>query len=447
MALTVNEVRNAKPAEKDYKLPDGGGLYLLVTSKGAKSWRLKYRFGKRADGKGLTEKLMTFGLFPDVGLAEARDRRDDAKRLLREGKDPATEADRLRAEEDARRLAEEGRPNFETVARAWHEDEKPRWSPDQQDLIMRALERDIFPQFGAKPVDQIDGPTILAALRLVEGRGAIETAKRIRGYVHGVFERAIGEHLLPGDDPKNPAEKIGKALKPTPKGSKQPALTKIEDLRKLCCAVDTSTSNPMVKLASRLLALTVVRIGTLRAAPWDEFHGIDWDNPDAPAPDAVWRISADRMKLEVEEKGEAAFDHDVPLTWQAVDCLRALRPLTGKLPILFPGQRSVRECMSDSALSKLYRLKGYQGRHVPHGWRASFSTIMNERAVELERDLDRAAIDLMLAHAPKGISASEYAYNRSKHTKRRRELAEAWADMLTVDWAPAMSLLNGQGAR
>jgi integrase len=278
-------------------------------------------------------------------------------------------------------------------------------------------------------------------LRKVEARGSIETAHRIRGYVAAVFERAIGEHLVE----TNPADKLGKALRRPAKGSKQPALTTAPALVELQKAVDRSTSGAQVKFASRLLGLTVVRIGVLRAATWDEFTGIDWNEPDSPAPDALWRIAAARMKLEVEDKGEAAYDHDVPLPAQAVEVLRALRVVTGRCAFLFPGQRSTREPMSDSALSTLYkRVAGgrYRNKHVPHGWRAAFSTIMNERAVEMDRDGDRLAIDIMLAHVPRGVSASEYAYNRARYAGRRRELAAAWADLISPGLEPPMQLLG-----
>ncbi|WP_404713161.1 tyrosine-type recombinase/integrase [Sphingomonas sp. MMS24-J13] len=443
MALTVTEVKNAQPAAADYKLGDEKGLYLLVTTKGAKSWRMKYQFGEPpAPGKRPPERRLTFGLYPEVTLKEARDRRDAARDLLRQGLDPSAEADRQRKEAAA--AAASATATFKVVAEEWHEAEKARWSPGQALLVMRALKRDIFPDLGHRPVAEITGPDILVVLRKIEARGAIETAKRVKGYVSDIFERAIGEHYLPGDDPKNPCEKIGKALRPTPKGAKQPAITDIGELRRLQARVDASTAGPLVKLCSRLLALTSVRIGVLRTVTWEEFEGIDWDAPDSPAPNAVWRIPAERMKLEVEEKGDAAFDHDVPLQPQAVEALRAVRPLTGRTRYLFPSQRTTRKPMSDAALSKVYLRLGYKGRHVPHGWRAAFSTIMNERAVDLERDGDRIAIDLMLAHAPKGISASEYSYNRAKHSKRRREIANAWADMLCEGLAPAMSLLKGQ---
>lgn len=418
MALTNAEAKAARPGERDYKLGDAGGLYLFVTTKGAKSWRMKYRYG----GK---EKRLTFGLYPEVTLAEARERRDEARRMLRANRDPVVEERRRAAAEIAAAGA-----TFETIARAWHEDEKPRWSVGQAALIMRAFERDVFPSIGKLPVRNIDGPTLLVELRKIERRGAIETAKRVKGYVSAVFERAIGEHHIE----TNPAAKIGKSLKKTPIGSKQPAITSLAELLELQQTVDRSTSNPTTKLLSRLLALTAVRIGVLRTATWDEVEGIDWNDPDADAPAAIWRIPAERMKLEVQDKGDEAFGHDVPLAPQAVAALRALRVLTGRLALMFPSEVSTRQPMSDAALSTLYKRIGggrYKGRHVPHGWRSAFSTLMNQRAADLEREGDRAVIDLMLAHVPPGMSSSEYAYNRARYSKQRRDLGEAWAEMIS----------------
>lgn len=428
MPLTTVQVRSATGREKGYKLADSGGLYLFVTPKGAKSWRFKYRFGGR-------EKRLTFGLFPEVSLAEARQRRDDARALLRENKDPVTEAERRAAAASAAAGA-----IFEKVAREWHQDEKARWSPGQASRVLRALERDIFPVLGKLPVADITGPMILAELRKIEQRGAIETAKRVRGYVSGVFARAEAEHLVDDD----PTRKIGRALRPTVKGAKQPAIVELEGLKALQTAVDLSTSNPVTKLASRLLALTSVRVGVLRSATWAEFEGIDWQNAASDTSAAVWKIPANRMKLEVAGKSDSAFDHDVPLAPQAVDVLRALKPLTGRIDLLFPSTKSTRVPMSDSAISSLYKRSGYRGRMVPHGWRSAFSTIMNERAVELDREGDRIAIDLMLAHVPQGMSASEFAYNRARYAKRRRDLALTWAEMITAGLAPPSALTGDQ---
>ncbi|MEN2747122.1 integrase arm-type DNA-binding domain-containing protein [Sphingomonas sp. T9W2] len=420
MPLTAAQARSAAPTEKAYKLADGGGLYLWVSPTGAKSWRMKYRYG----GK---EKVLTFGLYGDVSLAEAREMREAAKRTLRANKDPAIEA-RL---EKHRAVAAAG-STFEASARAWHADEQARWSAGQSTLVVRALERDVFPEIGKLPIAEIDGPTVLRMLRKVERRGAIETAKRIRGYVSAVFVRAKGEHLVTS----NPAAEIGRALKPTPRGAKQPAITDLPGLLELQLAVERSTAGLLVKHASRLLALTGVRVGVLRTALWSEFSGIDWEAPDAPAPDATWRIPAERMKLDVEAKDDEAFDHDVPLPPQAVAVLHALRPLSGRLALLFPSAKATRLPMSDAAISTAYKRLGYKGRHVPHGWRAAFSTIMNEWTIEHGREGDRLMVDLMLAHRPAGMSGSEFAYNRAKYSKRRRELAAIWADMITDGLPP-----------
>ncbi|QPI73949.1 tyrosine-type recombinase/integrase [Sphingobium sp. Cam5-1] len=429
MALTVVEARNAKAGERDYKLADSAGLYLFVTKKGAKSWRYKYRYA----GK---EKRLTFGLFPDVSLSEARDRRDEAKAMLRAGKDPIVEAEKAKHAQIAAAGA-----TFKAIAEEWMADESPRWSEAHRTRVRFRLENDIYPALGRMPIADITGPMVLRELRKIEKRGSIETAKRVKGYISAIFERAEGEHYIGGDSVLA-ISRLSKALKPTPVGSKQPALTTVPELLELQMAVERSTSDLKTKIASRLLALTVVRVGVLRQATWDEFDGIDWSKPDAPSPGALWRISASRMKLEVEDKGNEAFGHEVPLPMQAVALLRVLHVMTGKYQLLFPGGKSWREAMSDAALSTLYkRMAGgkYKGRMVPHGWRSAFSTIMNERAAAQRSDGDRMIIDMMLAHVPKGMSASEWAYNRARYLEPRRELGQAWADIIT-EGLPAPAL-------
>ncbi len=432
MALTDTEVRNAEARSKDYKLADSAGLYLFVTVKGSKSWRFKYRYA----GK---EKRLTFGLYPEVKLKEARDRRDAARAILRDGLDPAVENERRKHEAIAAAGA-----TFKAVAESWIEDEGPRWSAAHLKRVRFRVERDLYPALGEQPISQITGRAVLTELRKIEKRGSIETAKRVRGYVLAIFKRAKGEHLIKREAITE-IEDIAAALKPTPAGAKQPALVTVPALIQLQQDIDRTTSDAQTKLCSRLLALTVVRIGVLRTATWSEFSGIDWDDPDAPAPGAFWEIPAARMKLEVEDKGNAAFGHDVPLPHQAVQCLRALRVINGRWDYVFPGAHNRREPMSDSAVSSMYkRVRNgfYKGKMVPHGWRSAFSTIMNERAAELERDGDRMIIDMMLAHVPEGMSASEWAYNRARYSKPRRALGEAWADMITKNLSDPFELLR-----
>ncbi len=423
--LTDTQTRKAQPREKDYKLADSGGLYLFVTTRGFKSWRLKYRFA----GK---EKRLTLGAYPEVPLAQAREERDRARQLLRDHRDPAIEERKRKMAAHAAAAA-----TFQIVATRWYDAQCPRWSPVQRKKVIQALERDIYPAIGALPITDIDGPTVLRMLRKVEARGAIDTAKRLRQHVSAAFQFGMAEGVCDTD----PAAGIKKGLKPTPPGGKQPALKDLAAARALLASMDASTSGPMTKLASRLLALTVVRPGVVRAATWPEFEGIDWDDAAAPAPNALWRISAERMKLELEDKGDEAFEHVVPLPPQAVEVLRAVRRLTGRFPYLFHSIRSTHKPMSENAIGYMYLRNGYAGRHVPHGWRATFSTIMNERAITEQRPDDRAIIDAMLAHKPKGLSGSEMAYNRALHMPRRRELAEVWAGVLVDGLRSASELL------
>ncbi|WP_278376846.1 tyrosine-type recombinase/integrase [Sphingobium yanoikuyae] len=420
MTLTFAMARNAAATGKNYKLADEKGLFLYVTKAGAKSWRFKYRFGEK-------EKLLTFGLFPEVGLAEARDRQSQARAMLRHGLDPAVELERRRLMALAAADA-----TFQAKTEEWLDDKRPLWSAANAFRVRSRLEKDIFPVFGHLPVSQLSSELVLLALRRIEQRGAIETAKRVRGYVLGVLKRARAEGLVSTELVVS-VEIIRDALRPSPPGIKQPALTRVPQLIEFQRRVDLSTGSAQTRLASRLLALSAVRVGVLRTARWEEIEGIDWSDPDRPCPAALWRIPAARMKLAVEDKANPIFGHDVPLSRQAVATLHAIRALTGQFALLFPSSRTWREPMSDAAISTLYkRLWGgvYKGRMVPHGWRSAFSTVMNERAAELERDGDRMIIDLVLAHVPKGTSASEWAYNRARYFKPRREMLQSWADLI-----------------
>ncbi len=424
--LTDLKVRTAKPRDRDYKLTDSGGLYLYVTTKGYRSWRMKYRFG----GK---EKTLTFGPYPEVPLSEARDRRDAARRLLRDFRDPAIE-------ELKRKLvaAADHAATFETVARRWHEMHKSRWTPVHAADVLKSLEREIFPFLGSVPISQIDAPLVLASLRKIEARGSLETAKRVRQRMSAVFIYAISAGICAND----PAATVAKAMKPARKRTKQPALASLEELQRLLRDVESSGASPVTKVASRLLALTTVRPAVLRGARWDEFEGIDWEAGMAREEGlALWRIPSQRMKLVLERKDDASYEHIVPLSRQAVEALVAIRPLTGRYPLAFPSERHGHRPLSENAIGYLYNRSGYHGRHVPHGWRAAFSTIMNERAERSGRADDRAIIDLMLAHVPP--NTVEGAYNRAAYMPRRREIAQEWADVLVKGLAPPDEFLFG----
>lgn len=436
MPLTAIEAKNAKPRDKAYQLTDGGGLYLYILPSGGKSWRFKYRFG----GK---EARLTFGLYPEVSLIAARAKREEIRTLLREGVNPAQ-----RAQEQHLAAAAAEAATFRSIAGEWFEDAAPLWSPSHKERVQHRLARDLYPAFGDIPIKSVAPQMVLKALRAIEQRGSIETAKRVKGYIVAIFRRAKSEQWVGADAVLNIID-LKDALRPNPPGSKQPSLITAKELLDFQLAVDRSRSDAKLKLASRLLALTAVRVGVLRSATWDEFEGIDWQDPDSASPDAMWRISAARMKLDVEDKGNEAFGHDVPLPHQAVETLRALRTITGQRALLLPTNRRWSEPISDGALSKLYKTMAggkYKGRMVPHGWRSAFSTIMNERAAEAGSDGDRLIIDMMLAHVPKGASASEWAYNRARYLKPRRVLGQAWADIITDGLpSPWSHLESGDG--
>ncbi len=425
MPLTDTQARKAPTKDKDYKLADANGLHLYVTARGHKSWRMKYRIA----GK---EKRLMFGPYPEVGLAEARDKRDAARKLLREHVDPGIETEKRKAAAAAR-----AETTFEKLARLWHEQQAPRWAPVHALDVITSMERDLFPHIGDTPIVDLDPPRVLEVLRKVEKRGSIETAKRLRQRTSAVFVYAISEGICTTD----PAAIVTKALKPLPKKGKQPAVVDMDLMQAVLRAAEGSGATPIVKVASRLLSLTAVRPGVVRGAMWSEFENMDWDGdligPSLP----LWRIPAQRMKLALDLKDEEAFEHLVPLSRQAAAAVRAMRRLTARAPYVFPGQRHFHRPLSENAIGYLYNRVGFHSRHVPHGWRASFSTFMNARAVTRGRHADEAVIELILAHKPE--NKVKAAYNRAGHMERRRWLLQEWADILLDGLDPAAALLTG----
>jgi integrase len=372
----------------------------------------------------LKQKTLVIGPYPLIGLAEASTKRDAARKHLLDGRDPNIEK-LLKAHAQ---LAS-SRNTFEKTARAWFKLRMPQWAPVHAGDVIRSLERDVFPAIGTLPIASIKAPKILEVLRAIEDRPAIETARRVRHRISGVFVYAIAAGLAEHD----PAGSIGQALKPLPKKGKQPAITDLDGLRDMLRAAEDGFARPVTRLGLRLLALTAVRPGELRHARWDEFENLDGNAP-------LWRIPAERMKGDKKRKDDAEIGHWVPLTQQCIDVLTALHPLTGSGPILFPSARHSQRPMSENAIGYLLNRSGYHGRHVPHGWRAAFSTLMNEWAKLNGRADDREVIDLMLAHVPE--NKVEGAYNRAAYMPRRRELAQTWADMLMADLPSASTLLT-----
>ena len=365
-------------------------------------------------------------------MKQARDRKLEARKLLAEGKDPGIEAKKAAI---ARTVVASN--TFELTARNWFALQQDRWTPVHSKDVISSLEKEVFPWIGVLPVSEIDEPVVLTVLRKIERRGAIETAHRVRQRMSAVFVHAIAEGLSTRD----PAAVVGKALKPVPRGRKRPAILDMDGLHDMIRKTEIEFASPLTKLASRYVALTAQRLGSVRSMAWTELENINWNN-DEPCPGAIWRIPARHMKLSSEKKIEEGYEHLVPLAPEAVAVLRAAKQLTGRGPLVFPGNRNARIPMSENTLSYFYNRCGYQGRHVPHGWRASFSTIMNEWAERNGTASDRHVIDLMLAHIPEGVSGSEGAYNRAAFLDRRREIAEEWAKMLFESFPAPRKLLD-----
>ncbi|MFT9026124.1 tyrosine-type recombinase/integrase [Acetobacter indonesiensis] len=397
--LTDVQLRRLTPREKPYKLSDTGGLFIFVQSSGSRLWRMKYRFG----GK---EKLLSFGAYPEVTLAAAREARDQARVELRAGRDPSLTRRQRQAE--AKRVDKQ----LQHVGEEWMKAQSARWTPRHAEDVRISLERLAWPDLGHIDLDEITAPMVLETIKKIEARRAKETARRVRQRLSAIFlfgmAHGLGRH--------DPASVIKGALAPLIKG-RQPALIDLEELKHLFHQVELIPAHPVTVLALRFLALTVVRPGEVHAMGWHELSEYK----------SFWIIPAERMKMRRE--------HVVPLSRQAQEILQAVSVLTGKGPLVFPNARWAHRPMSENALGYLLQRAGYAGRQVPHGFRASFSSIMNERF-----PADRRVIDMMLAHVNK--DRVEAAYNRAEHMVRRQELGQIWADLLMDGLPEAVTLLE-----
>jgi integrase len=398
MALTDTAVRNAKLAEKPYKLTHGKGLYLLVNATG-KYWRLDYRFaGKR--------KTLALGVYPDVTLATARERRDDARKLLASDTDPS-----LVMAVNKRARLDGAQNTFEAVAREWYAKKLPTWAPTTAQKVIRQLEKDIFPWIGNRPIKDIAAPELLAALRRMESRGALELAHRMREYCGMVFRYAVAT----GKAERDSSGDLKGALAPV-KTKHHASVTDPKKIGELLRAIDGYTGSFMTKCALQLAPLVFVRPGELRTAEWTEF---DLDASE-------WRIPGEKMKMRDK--------HIVPLSQQAVEILRSIHPLTGSGRYVFPSVRTTVRPMSENTVNAALRRMGYEKNEMTgHGFRSMASTLLHEQGWPHE------AIERQLAHAERNkVSA---AYNYAEHLPKRREMMQYWADYL-IRLAAGAKVLN-----
>lgn len=394
MALTDVKVRNAKPGEKQTKLFDSDGLFLLLmppgkkTPNGSKCWRFKYRFA----GK---EKLLALGTYPEVSLADAREKRNAARKQVAAGIDPSE----IRKAMKVTRGSSEN--SFEVVAREWHGKFVHIWSKVHADTIMDRLEKDVFPWIGERPIGEIAPPELLKVLRRIESRGALDTAHRIRNHCSQVFRYAVAT----GRAERDAATDLRGALPPV-KFNHFAAPTNPKDVAPLLKAIDEYEGSFVVKCALKLAPLLFVRPGELRGAEWSE---IDIDA-------AEWNIPAERMKMKEP--------HLVPLCKQAIKILHELKPLTGHSKYLFPSHRSPLRCMSENAVNAALRRMGFEKSEITgHGFRAMARTILDE-VLQVRPDF----IEHQLAHAVRDPNGR--AYNRTAHLAERRKMMQSWANYL-----------------
>ena len=387
--LSDIKARTAKPQVKEYKLFDGGGLHLLITPTGGKLWRMKYRFAEK-------EKQLTFGPYPAVSLSEARQKREDARKLLANGVDPGAVK---KAQKETRGALAAN--TFEVIAREWHAKFAPEWSESHARLTLARLELNVFPWMGGRPITEINALEVLTVLQRIEARGAGETARRMRIVCGQVFRYAVAT----GRADRNPVPDLKGALA-KPKSKHMAAFTEPKDVGALLRAIDSYKGSFVVKCALQMAALTFVRPGELRKAEWEE---IDFEA-------AQWNIPAEKMKMKQP--------HVVPLSAQVVAILRELHPLTGFSKYLFHSHRSPLRPMSDNAVLSALRRMGFEKDEMSgHGFRAMARTILDE-VLEVRPDF----IEHQLAHKVRDPNGR--AYNRTAHLAERKKMMQLWADYL-----------------
>ncbi len=401
MPLTETQAKNAKPRERAYKLADSEGLFLLVQPNGTRLWRMKYRFA----GK---EKLLSFGAYPALGIAAARDKRKAAKALLAEGKDP------MKAKGE---VTSENGDTFYTVAKRWHENRQSALNPAHAERVWSRMERDVFPYLGQRLIHEITAPDVLQMIRKIETRGALDISRRAKQGVGQVFQFAIACGLASSD----PTAHLRGALKPRPRVQHMSRLPLVEIpafLEKLRAYQEEGDRRSAITRDAVLFALlTWVRTKELRLAVKSEFENLDGTEP-------VWRIPAARMKMGRE--------HLVPLSAQAALIARKMVSTTTG-DYLFPGTHPDKPLSENTMIYALYRL-GYHSRQTVHGFRGLASTWANEQLVEFGkpamwiRKYHEDWVEMQLAHSEKNDVRG--AYNAAEYLTPRRRMMQDWADFL-----------------
>ena len=384
MALNIPQIKNAKILDKQYKLADAGGLYLLIHPNGSKYWRLKYRYlGK--------EKVMAFGVYPIVSLKDARLKRDEAKKILSDSGDPIQIK---KSNQRAKMLNAEN--SFNSIALEWWNNAREGWKEEHADNVWRTLEADALPYFGDRPIKEISPGELLEVVRRVEARGALDVASRILQRCGAVFRFAIQTDRLR----YNPATELAGALK-TRKVKSRPSMTR-EELPNFLKSIDNYSGEMVTILALRLTVLTFVRPAEIRFARWEEFD----------FKDNLWRIPAERMKMPT--------DHLVPLPRQTLELLARLRPITGHYDLLFPGFRGKDRPISENTMNQALNRMGYRGEATPHGFRNTANSILIEK-------FNIEAVDKQLGHQQRNKVRTAYS-RHAEYLEDRIKIMGWWGN-------------------
>jgi len=388
LSLTDVKVRSLKARDRQYKVADGRGLFLVITTNGSKYWRFRYRFVDR-------EKSLAIGVYPDITLAEARDKAHEARKLLANDVDPGAEKQNKKRE---RRLAAAN--TFEAIAREWFQKNSKQWVDSHGGRVLNRLEKDVFPYVGRRPITELSAPEILTVLQRIENRGAVETAHRTHQNFGQIFRYAIASGYAQND----PCPHLRGALKPI-RQRHHASIVEPKKIGELLRAIRSYEGFFVTKCALRFAPLVFVRPGELRQAEWSE---VNFET-------AEWRIPAEKMKMREQ--------HIIPLANQAITILQELHMLTGRGKYVFPSIRTSKRPMSENTVLGALRRLGYSGDEMTgHGFRSMASTLLNEQG------WNRDAIERQLAHAERNNMRA--AYNYAEYLPERRKMMQHWADYL-----------------
>ncbi|HFE3207659.1 TPA: tyrosine-type recombinase/integrase [Providencia stuartii] len=386
MALTDIQIKRAKPQDKPYTMNDGHGLSLLIKPDGSKGWRFRFRFAGKA-------RLMSFGSYELVSLAEAREKRDTARKQVANGIDPVEER---KAQKLAQKLSTEN--SFESVSREWHAAKADRWTIAYREEIIKTFEQDVFPFIGKRPISEIKPLELLEVLKRIEKRGALEKTRKVRQRCGEVFRYAI----ITGRAEYNPAPDLAIALA-IPKQKHHPFLS-AEELPHFVRDLESYTGSIITKNATKILMMTGVRTQEMRFATWSEIDLIK----------GIWEIPAERMKMRRP--------HIVPLSSQVIELFKQLQPITSDYPYVFIGRNDRRKPISKESVNQVIESLGYKGRTTGHGFRHTLSTILHEMGFE------SAWIEIQLAHVDKNTIRG--TYNHALYLDKRKYMMQKYSDFL-----------------